>query len=125
MEAHRRPRHLLRLLQRHRPRPWPTAPLLRQLLRVRIVSAREAGVNETQEGLLQAALAEGIELAGYRLSAEFVGEFQSLVPATGPTVREIGQDMLGGGGLWLRAEPDEDEAQADALAAILAIGIKA
>ena len=33
--------------------------------------------------------------------------------------------MLGGGGLWLRAEPGEDRAQADALAAIIAIGIKA
>ena len=28
--------------------------------------------------------------------------------------------MLGGPGLWLRAEPDEDASQADALAAIIA-----
>ena len=34
--------------------------------------------------------------------------------------------MLGDdGGLWLRAEPGESREQADALAAILAIGIKA
>jgi hypothetical protein len=38
---------------------------------------------------------------------------------------DIAQDMVGGGGLWLRAEPSEDRAQADALAAILAIGAKA
>jgi hypothetical protein len=105
--------------------PAKGANILRQLIRARVVASREAGLAETQDGLLQTALAQGIELAGYRIGAELVGQLQSLLPATGPTVREIGQDMLGGGGLWLRAEPDEDHAQADALAAILAIGIKA
>jgi hypothetical protein len=32
---------------------------------------------------------------------------------------EIAQSQLGGPGLWLRAEPDEDPRQADALAAII------
>ena len=34
------------------------------------------------------------------------------------------KDMLGGSALWLRAEPDEDRGQADALAAVIAVGIK-
>ena len=36
----------------------------------------------------------------------------------------IMQDMLGGGGLWLRAEPGENAGQADSLAAVLTIGMK-
>lgn len=105
--------------------PVKGASLLRQMIRARILSAREAGRSETQDGLLAGALEKGIELAGYRLSADFVGQFQALEPRERPGLTEISQDTLGGSGLWLRAEPDEDEAQADALAAVLAIGIKA
>ena len=36
---------------------------------------------------------------------------------------EIEQSVLGGAGLWLRAEPDEDPEQADALAALVTMGI--
>lgn len=108
---------------------WRYAPVngasaLRQLLRARIIASREAGITETQEGLLAAAGEQGLELAGYRFSAEFIRTFQSLTPTISASLTEIGQDMLGGGGLWLRAEPGEDREQADALAAILAIGIK-
>lgn len=103
--------------------PVTGAAILRQQVRARIVTAREAGRTETQDAVSQAALAEGIELSGYRLGSEFFRQFQSLVPVVG--AHEIGQDAIGGGGLWLRAEPGEDRAQADALAAVLAIGIRA
>lgn len=103
--------------------PVKGAQILRQQIRARIVSAREAGVAETQDGLQQLALSRGIDLSGHRLGPEFVRQLQALVPRTG--AQEIPQETLGGGGLWLRAEPDEDRAQADALAAILTIGIKA
>jgi hypothetical protein len=65
----------------------------------------------------------GLELSGFRLGAEFLREFQSLVPSIAAS--EIDQDIVGGGGLWLRAEPGEDRRQADALAAVLAIGMTA
>ena len=104
--------------------PVNGASILRQLLRARILASREAGVSETQEGLLAEASELGLELAGYRLGAEFIRAFQTLTPAIAASISEIGQDMLGGGGLWLRAEPGDDRGQADALAAILAIGIK-
>lgn len=100
------------------------ASLLRQLLRGRILASREAGVTESQESLLAAGLDRGLELAGYRLGGKFITDFQSLTPAVSHSMSDIEQDMLGGGGLWLRAEPGEDRSQADALAAILAIGIK-
>lgn len=105
---------------------WHYAPVkgasqLRTMLRARILSSREAGIAESQEELLEQGLTHCIELAGYRLGPAFVHQFQALVPGEATT---IDQDMLGGSGLWLRAEPDEDRSQADALAAILAIGIK-
>lgn len=105
--------------------PATGASLLRQMFRTRIVASREAGRNETQATLLAEGLARGIELSGHRLSAKFILQFQSLVGAISLQMSDIGQDIIGGGGLWLRAEPDEDRAQADALAAIIAIGIKA
>ena len=108
---------------------WRYAPvngsnMLRQLLRARILASRETGVAETQEALLAEASERGLDLAGYRFSPEFIRAFQSMTPTISASLSEIGQDMLGGSGLWLRAEPGEDRGQADALAAILAIGIK-
>ena len=100
--------------------PVKAASVLRQMLRARTLAAREAGREETREGLMELALAQGIELAGHRLGAEFIRQFAPLVP--GPAV-EIAQDALGGSGLWLRAEPGESVAQADALAAAVAMAM--
>ena len=105
--------------------PVKGATVLRQMLRARILASREAGRDESQEGLLAEGLEHRLELGGYRLGKEFLRQFPSQVPPVAPGVAEIEQDMLGGSGLWLRAEPGEDRAQADALAAIVAIGIKA
>ena len=102
--------------------PATGASLLRRMIRARIVASRETGVDETHESLLTESSQSGLELAGYRLSAEFVDEFQY---ATANAGKVIDQDMIGGSGLWLRAEPGEDRQQADALAAVLAIGVKA
>lgn len=103
--------------------PVTGAAILRQLMRARIVAAREAGREETQEALMAAASAEGIELAGYRLGPEFVEHFRTMEPSGG--LSAIPQDMVGGAGLWLRAEAGEDRAQADALAAVVAVGMRA
>jgi hypothetical protein len=103
--------------------PTKGASILRQMIRARIVASREVGVGETQDGLLEHGLAQGLELSGYAIGAAFLREFQALTPAEGAF--EIPQDLIGGGGLGLRAQPDEDRAQADALAAVLAIGIQA
>lgn len=104
--------------------PINGASILRQLMRARIIAAREVAREESQQGLTELALREGIELAGHRLGAAFVGQFQSLVPVVSPLMQDVPQEMLGTPGLWLRAEPDDDRAQADSLAAIIAIGIK-
>lgn len=102
--------------------PVKGANLLRQMLRARIVVARELGLAETQESLLETGSREGLDLVGYRLGAGLLGQLQVAEPVP---ASDIPQDMVGGGGLWLRAEPGEDRAQADALAAIVAVGLKA
>lgn len=102
--------------------PVKGANLLRQMLRARIVVTKEAGRAETQESLLELGARDGLDLVGYRLSRGLLGDLQTALPG-GAT--DIDQDTLGGSGLWLRAEPGEDRAQADALAAIVAVGIKA
>jgi len=104
--------------------PISGAQILRQLIRGRILAAREAGREESVEGLTAQGQAYGLELAGHHLGAEFLSQFPDLIPPSGTGVAEIDQVTLGGGGLWLRAEPDEDRIQADALAALIAIGIK-
>lgn len=97
--------------------PVGGASILRQMMRVRVLSAREAGREESAAGLLEMALAEGIELAGYRLCAAMVAGLQGAEPGA---ARVIAQGDIGGAGLWLRAEPGEDASQAAALAARVA-----
>ena len=109
---------------------WSYAPvrgaiLLKGLLRARIIAGRELGRDETQDGLLALGAREGLELAGYTLSPALIADLQAAVPAERPDTSIIAQDLLGGSPLWLRAEPDDDAAQADALAAIVAVGIRA
>jgi hypothetical protein len=99
------------------------ASILRQMLRARILSAREAGREEDADGLLDRGLREGIELGGYGLGAQLIGELQDALPPERAGLVRIEQELLGGSPLWLRAEPDEDRAQADALAAVIAVGM--
>lgn len=101
--------------------PVKAGSVLRQMLRARALSAREAGREETREGLMTLALAQGIELAGYRLGAEFVRQFDPMTPSAEATV--LAQDAIGGSGLWLRAEPGESASQADALAAAVVVAL--
>ena len=96
--------------------------VLRQMLRARMVSAREAGRDEAAGEIMDQARADGIEMCGYRLGADMVRGLETLEPRARPGVSDIAQGTLGAAGLWLRAEPGEDPAQADALAAIVALG---
>ena len=111
-------------------RGWHYAPvkgasLLKTMLRARILAAREAGREELLATLTEQGLALGIVLAGYSLSGEMLRQMGDLTPGKQPDITAIEHELLGGGALWLRAEPAEDSAQADALAAIVAIGIDA
>lgn len=105
--------------------PVKGASLLKTMLRARIIASREAGREELLDALMQQGLAMGLELAGYSLSGEMLRQLGELVPGKQPGITAIEHEVIGGGPLWLRAEPDEDRAQADALAAIIAVGVDA
>ena len=83
---------------------------------------REAGREESAAALLEQGQAEGLVLAGYPLSAAMVAGLQAATPPAGMAV--IAQSDIGGAGLWLRAEPDEDAAQAKALGNAIAMALQ-
>jgi len=93
--------------------------LLRGMIRARTISAREAGMAETSEGLMAQGRESGLVLGGWPIGAAMFRELETAEPALGPGQSDIAQSMVGGPGLWLRAEPDEDAGQADRLAAII------
>lgn len=100
--------------------PVTGASLLRALLRARVIASKEAGVEESREGLMERGLREGLELAGYRLGPTLLKELETAEPRGGAALLNIAQSELDGPGLWLRAEPDHSPEQARALADIVA-----
>ena len=105
---------------------WRLAPvngasLLKTMLRTRIASDKEAGLNSTIESLMAEAKTGSLELSGYRLGGDMLAELNAAIP--GYTAFKImlgdGPDQLKGKPLWLRAEPQEDAEMSAALAADL------
>lgn len=103
--------------------PVKGATLLKTLLRARVLSSREQGLDESVDGLLEAGAADGLELAGYSLSGEALRQLNRLKPSEGNQIAVIEHSTIGGAPLWLRAEPDFDPAQADALVALISMGL--
>lgn len=97
--------------------------LLRGMIRARTIAAREAGLAETTEGLMALGREAGLVLGGWDIGAAMIRELEETEPALGPAQADIAQSQIGGPGLWLRAEPDEDAGQADRLAALIADNI--
>ncbi len=94
--------------------------LLRGMIRARTISAREAGIAETSEELIAQGRSRGLVLGGWGIGPELFTELESAEPALAHRQSDIAQSMVGGPGLWLRAEPGEDAGQADRLAALIA-----
>ena len=103
--------------------PTGGAPALRALLRARTISAREAGDEVTGEALLEAGRVQGLELAGYRIGAAMIRDLEAAMLPDSGRLTDISQATVGGPAPWLRAEPGFDLAQADALAAVLVLGL--
>ena len=102
--------------------PVSGAAILRQMIRMRVIAVREAGHEESAAALLEHGLAEGLMLAGYAVSAAMIAGLQNAAATDESAV--IAQADIGGAGLWLRAEPDEDQTQAEALSGIVAAGLQ-
>ena len=108
-----------------RLRGWRFEPVggasqLRTMLRARVISAREEGRQESIAKLLDHGRYAGLDLAGYPLSAPLVAglELAELPKSSKHTILLLAE--LGGEALWRRAEPGEDSALANALAARIA-----
>lgn len=106
---------------------WAWAPTagrqtLRGMIRARTIAAKEAGRPEKTEDIQTLGRTEGVELAGWQIGAAMFRDLETANPAD--HLSEIPQSDLGGPGLWLRAEPDEDASQAETLAAILCIALE-
>jgi len=103
--------------------PTTGASALKSMLRARVISSREAGRDENTDSLLAIGRVQGLELAGYRIGQQMIDDLAGAhLPDSGKLL-DITQSTVGGGGAWLRAEPGFDPAQADALAAAIAIGM--
>lgn len=107
---------------------WRYAPSggrtqIRSMIRARRIASQEAGSPEKTGEIEELGRREGVELAGWHIGADMFAKLAD-APAPDPDgLIDIAQGDIGGAGLWLRAEPDEDPEQADALAAIIAIGL--
>ena len=97
--------------------PVAGAAILRQMVRMRVLSAREAGREEKAAELMAEGRTQGIVLAGYALGPALVRGLEGAEPCDG---RTIAQADIGGPGLWLRAEAGEDAGQSAALAGLVA-----
>lgn len=111
---------------------WHYAPqsgpkLLRGMIRARTIAAREAGISETSEWLMAKGRDAGLVLSGWAIGPAMFRALESADFQPASCQSEIAQNAIGGPGLWLRAEPDEDKGQAERLAALIteSIGITA
>jgi hypothetical protein len=93
---------------------------LRGMIRARTIAAREAGRAETAEALMAQGRAQGLTLGGWAIGPALFTALETAEPVLAPGQSEIAQSAFGGPGLWLRAEPGEDGAQADRLVALIA-----
>lgn len=103
--------------------PQTGARQLRAMIRARMIAAREDGRDESSDALMDMGRREGLVLAGWQLGAEFFAQFANAAAMPCDIQRDIAQSQIGGGGLWMRAEPDHDPAQAAALAVLVSAAI--
>lgn len=103
---------------------WRLAPvggasLLRTLMRARVTADREAGLASSLESLQDDAKGAPLLLAGNALSPAMVAGLASAEAQPVEPLRNvaIGAEGIMGTPLWLRAEPGEDAAMAQAIAA--------
>lgn len=113
--------------------PASGASLFRDLLRIRMAADREAGEPRPMAMLEAAALATGIEVAGYSLSGPFLDAMKAAQPDSVSPCRTIRLESdaqpadayLAGQTLWRRAEPGEDPSLSQLIARDIAEWIAA
>ncbi|NJS14656.1 MAG: hypothetical protein HC788_08705 [Sphingopyxis sp.] len=100
--------------------PVAGANLLRTLLRARVASDRERGIETSVDQLIAEAASAPLRLAGNLLSPTMISQLHAAEPTPLTPLRSVtlgnGADQIAGSPLWLRAEPGEDFAMAEAMA---------
>ena len=88
-------------------------------MRARVSADREAGVASSLEALQGEAKTAPLLLAGNRLSPFMIAQLGASEAQAVEPLRSVGlgADGVAGTPLWLRAEPGEDAAMAEAIAA--------
>jgi len=100
--------------------PLGGAKLLRGMMRAQTIAAREAGQETNSEQLMAQGREAGLTLAGWNIGPGMLRELESAATTKSEYQKVIEQKDISGAGLWLRAEPDEDQRASEALAAIVA-----
>lgn len=100
--------------------PVAGASLVKTMIRTRIAGEKEAGRSVSADEL-RAMVADGpVELAGNFLNGDMLIQLDAAIPAEVAPLRTVavgsGEGKLPGSALWLRAEPGEDAAMAEAMA---------
>lgn len=101
---------------------WRMAPvagagIVKAMIRTRIAGDKESGRQSGAEAIRASAAQGPVELAGNFLSAAMLDALDAAIPAPVEPLRLVAPADLGGSALWLRAEPGEDTAMAQAMAA--------
>lgn len=98
--------------------PLAGASIMRALVRMHMISEREAGRGTSSEELDQTARAKGVWVGGYDLRPQL---YQDIIEATAVDADQtLAASDLGGPGLWLRAEPGEAPDQSQRFANLIA-----
>lgn len=114
-------------------RHWRLAPedgvnLLRQLVRTRLASDREAGLAPSKAGLLAQARQESVMFAGWEIPPAMIQELETSGLPTHDEVRTVlledstapADAYVSGKPLWRQSEPQEDHWLAQQIAADIA-----
>ena len=98
--------------------PVKGASLLKTMIRTRIAGEKEAGNSISEAQLMKQSETAPIELAGNMLNSNMVAQLAAAEPVAVAdlTERKLGEDIIGSP-LWLRAEPQDDDAFAANIAA--------
>lgn len=101
--------------------PVNGASLVKTMIRTRIAGEKEAGRTVSAEEIRASSVDGPVEMAGNFLNADMLAQLDAASPAEVAPLRQVavgtGEGKLPGSALWLRAEPGEDAAMAQAMAA--------
>lgn len=101
---------------------WRMAPvhganIVKAMIRTRIAGEKEAGRQFSAEALRASAVDRPVELAGNFLCGAMLDDLEAATPAPVEPLRQVTPGDVGGSALWLRAEPGENAAMAQVMAA--------